>query len=90
MPTTAIPKRKTPPMPKSLFDTLEQAIVPLYYDVDNRTGVPTGWIRMVKESHSHPRPDVQHGAHVEGIRHRHVRAGGAESARRRLNSTTTL
>ncbi|MBP7686545.1 MAG: alpha-glucan family phosphorylase [Thermoflexales bacterium] len=35
---------------ESLFDTLEQSIVPLYYDVDSRTGVPTGWIRMVKES----------------------------------------
>ena len=35
---------------ESLFDTLEQSIVPLYYDVDSRTSVPTGWIRMVKES----------------------------------------
>ena len=35
---------------ESLFDTLEQSIVPLYYDTDNRTGVPTGWIRMMKES----------------------------------------
>ena len=31
-------------------DTLEQSIVPLYYDIDNRTGIPTGWLRMVKES----------------------------------------
>ena len=33
-----------------LFDTLEQSIVPLYYDVDSRTGISTGWMRMVKES----------------------------------------
>jgi starch phosphorylase len=33
-----------------LFDTLEQAIVPLYYDVDSRTGISAGWMRMVKES----------------------------------------
>jgi starch phosphorylase len=33
-----------------LFDTLEQEVVPLYYDVDSRTGVPAGWLRMVKES----------------------------------------
>ncbi len=35
---------------ESLFDTLEQSIVPLFYDVDSRTGIPAGWIRMVKES----------------------------------------
>lgn len=35
---------------ESLFDTLEQSIVPLYYDVDNRSGIPVGWIRMMKES----------------------------------------
>ena len=35
---------------EALFDTLEQKIVPLYYDIDSRTGVPTGWMRMVKES----------------------------------------
>ncbi len=35
---------------EALFDTLEQSIVPLYYDVDSRTGIPTGWMRMVKES----------------------------------------
>ncbi len=35
---------------EALFDTLEQAIVPLYYDVDSRSNVPTGWMRMVKES----------------------------------------
>ncbi|HTP08146.1 MAG TPA: alpha-glucan family phosphorylase [Anaerolineae bacterium] len=33
-----------------LFDTLEQSIVPMYYDIDVRTGIPTGWMRMVKES----------------------------------------
>ncbi len=35
---------------ESLFDTLEQSIVPLYYDIDSRTGVPIGWMRMMKES----------------------------------------
>jgi starch phosphorylase len=35
---------------ESLFDTLEKSIVPLYYDVDSRTGIPVGWLRMVKES----------------------------------------
>lgn len=35
---------------ESLFDTLEQSIVPLYYDIDSRTGVPVGWMRMVKDS----------------------------------------
>ena len=35
---------------ESLFDTLEQSIVPLYYDRDARTDVPVGWMRMVKES----------------------------------------
>ncbi len=33
-----------------LFDTLEQKVVPLYYEVDARTGIPAGWMRMVKES----------------------------------------
>jgi starch phosphorylase len=35
---------------EALFDTLEQEIVPLYYDVDTRTGISAGWLRMVKES----------------------------------------
>ena len=35
---------------EALFDTLEQKIVPLYYNIDSRTGVPRGWMRMVKES----------------------------------------
>jgi glycogen phosphorylase len=35
---------------EALFDTLEQEIVPLYYDVDSRTGMSTGWLRRVKES----------------------------------------
>jgi len=39
-----------------LFDTLEQSIVPLYYDVDSRTGISTGWMRMVKESIAPWRP----------------------------------
>jgi starch phosphorylase len=35
---------------EALFDTLEQEIVPLYYDMDTRTGISAGWLRMVKES----------------------------------------
>jgi starch phosphorylase len=35
---------------ESLFDTLEQSIVPLYYDFDSHTGLPVGWLRMIKES----------------------------------------
>ncbi len=35
---------------EALFDTLEQEIVPLYYDADTRTGMSAGWLRMVKES----------------------------------------
>lgn len=35
---------------EALFDTLEQEIVPLYYDVDSRTGMSTGWLRRMKES----------------------------------------
>ncbi len=35
---------------EALFGTLEQSIVPLYYDVDSRNNIPTGWMRMVKES----------------------------------------
>ena len=35
---------------EALVGTLEQSIVPLYYDLDSRTGIPTGWMRMVKES----------------------------------------
>jgi starch phosphorylase len=35
---------------ETLFDTLEQEIVPLYYDLDPRTGISAGWMRMVKES----------------------------------------
>jgi starch phosphorylase len=34
----------------SLFDTLEKSIVPLYYDRDNQSGLPLGWLHMVKES----------------------------------------
>jgi starch phosphorylase len=35
---------------ESLFETLENSIVPLYYDRDSRSDVPLGWMRMVKES----------------------------------------
>ncbi|MGH2593161.1 MAG: alpha-glucan family phosphorylase [Anaerolineae bacterium] len=34
----------------SLFDTLENDIVPLYYERPYETGIPSGWIRLVKES----------------------------------------
>jgi len=34
----------------SLFDTLENDIVPLYYERSYETGIPSGWIRLVKES----------------------------------------
>ena len=34
---------------KSLYETLEREIIPLYYNCDER-GIPTGWIRMMKES----------------------------------------
>jgi glycogen phosphorylase len=35
---------------ESLYETLEDTIVPLYYDRDSRNDVPVGWLRMVKES----------------------------------------
>ena len=35
---------------ESLYETLEDTIVPLYYDRDSRNNVPVGWLRMVKES----------------------------------------
>lgn len=34
----------------SLFDTLEKSIVPLFYDRDDQTDLPLGWLRMMKES----------------------------------------
>jgi glycogen phosphorylase len=34
----------------SLFDTLEKEIVPLYYERPHDTGVPSGWVRVIKES----------------------------------------
>jgi starch phosphorylase len=34
----------------SLFDTLEKEIVPLYYERPHDTGVPSGWVRIIKES----------------------------------------
>lgn len=34
---------------EALYSLLEKEIVPLYYDMD-RSGVPHGWIRMVKEA----------------------------------------
>ena len=34
---------------KSLYETLEREIIPLYYNCDEK-GIPTGWIRMMKES----------------------------------------
>jgi starch phosphorylase len=34
----------------SLFDTLENDIIPLYYERPYDSGVPAGWMRMVKES----------------------------------------
>ena len=33
----------------SIYDTLEQKIIPLYYDV-NESGIPEGWIAMMRES----------------------------------------
>jgi len=33
----------------SLYDTLENSIIPLYYQ-RNEKGIPTGWVRMMKES----------------------------------------
>ncbi len=35
---------------KSLFDTLENEIVPLYYERPYYSGIPAGWMRTVKES----------------------------------------
>lgn len=34
---------------ESIYETLEQKIVPLYYDVGEQ-GIPTGWIKMMRES----------------------------------------
>lgn len=34
---------------ESLYETLENSIIPLYYQRDEK-GVPTGWVRMMKES----------------------------------------
>ncbi len=34
---------------KSIYETLEKEIIPLYY-TRNAQGVPTGWVRMMKES----------------------------------------
>lgn len=34
---------------KSLYEILEREIIPLYYNRDER-GIPTGWVRMMKES----------------------------------------
>ncbi len=34
---------------KSLYDILENEIIPLYYDQD-KNGIPRGWIKMAKES----------------------------------------
>ena len=33
----------------ALYDTIEQKIVPLFYDLDERN-VPAGWVKMMKES----------------------------------------
>ena len=37
-------------MPKRCSTRWNKTIVPLYYDVDTRTGISAGWMRMVKES----------------------------------------
>lgn len=34
---------------EAIYSSLENQIVPLYYDRD-RAGVPHGWIRLIKES----------------------------------------
>ena len=34
---------------QSLYNTLEQQVVPLYYDRDSE-GVPQGWVEMMKEA----------------------------------------
>lgn len=34
---------------KSLYDTLEREIIPLFYSCDER-GIPSGWVRMMKEA----------------------------------------
>jgi starch phosphorylase len=34
----------------SLYDTLENQIIPLYYDIDEEKGIPVKWIQKMKES----------------------------------------
>ena len=40
---------KMMPMPTSIYELLENEIVPLYYDRD-RDGIPRGWVELMRES----------------------------------------
>ena len=34
----------------SLYETLEDKIVPMYYENRDENGIPTGWMAMVKDA----------------------------------------
>ena len=58
---------------ESLFDILENQIVPLYYDRDD-DGTPACVVGMGKRIHDYGCPAVQHAPHGEAVCQRDVRA----------------
>ena len=68
-------KSRTRPTAKSLYEVLENEIIPLYYDRDDNY-IPRGWLRRVKESIRTLAPHLQHAAHGQRVHARDVRPGG--------------
>ena len=66
-PPTSTSRSRTGATPSSLYDTLENEVVPLYYERDDH-GVPRGWVARMKRTHPHAGLALQHRPHGDGLR----------------------
>ncbi len=62
----------------SLYDLLENRIIPLYYGERNGDDVPRKWIEMMKESSTNDHSAIFHATHGQGIYRTAVPAGDAQ------------
>ena len=60
---------------ESLYDTLENKIIPLYYTERGGEDIPHKWVAMIKEFAAHGHAAVQHPADAQRIRGPVVHAG---------------
>ncbi len=63
----ADPNRQDEADAESLYDTLENEIVPLYYTNRSADGLPGEWLARVKESIRTDRPAIQHATDGQRI-----------------------